>query len=202
MNQSALYFIGDTQWGIHLETPHHVGNSLLLRYPDVDFQFSYNNSLQNTLIHLNAHDAKDIIGKKAQHIILSAGWVDIDFLNDTNLDYTPLLSLIDHLTSIKGLELYICNQAIDSYSSNDKKEAAKSYNEILMDHTLENLHIIDYNDAFSQFHQSESRIERTPHSLHFSNAQLTQLGSHLLAEAFLIKIEKNATFLERQKDNS
>ncbi|MGL1901751.1 MAG: hypothetical protein OCC49_06420 [Fibrobacterales bacterium] len=200
MNQNALYFIGDTQWGTQLETPHHVGNALLLRHPDVDIQLSYNNSIQNTIKHLNAHDAKDIIGKRTTHIILSVGWGDINILTDSAIDTVPFSLLIQHITSFSGIELYLCNQAVESYPSFDKKKNAEKVNALFEQYTLKNLHIIDYDRAFNAFHESEAHYKRAPHSLHFSNGQLTQLGSHLLAEALLIKIEKNATFTSTLKD--
>ncbi|MGL1934738.1 MAG: hypothetical protein OCD01_06945 [Fibrobacterales bacterium] len=200
MNQNALYFIGDTQWGSHLETPHYVGNTLLLRNPSVDIQLSYNNSIQNTFKHLNAHDGKDIIGKRSSHIILSVGWVDIDSLTNGTIDCAHFDLLIQHICSISDIQLYLCNQAIESYISPDKKKAAIEINSLFEQYTHKNLHIIDYNRAFNQFHESEVHYKRAPHSLHFSNGQLTQLGSHLLAEALLIKIENNATFNSTTKD--
>ena len=200
MKKNTILFLGDTQWGEQRETPHSISNALLLNYPTCEFSFFYNNSLLNSIEHINQHNAKDIIGKKAHTIVMSLGWVDIA-QNNAFSDILPLLKqLIEHLSHISHTKILIATQAVASYKPGKQQDLARQFNDHLAKYASKSTIIVDYNEAFNHFHEKQSLYRSEPHALHYSSAQLTNLGSYLLAQAFLLKMEKNITFTPSLKE--
>ncbi len=199
MKNNSFHFVGDTQWGEHLETPHFIAHSLLIHYPECDFSFSYTNTPLNTFEHVCAHDAKDIVGKNAQNIVLCIGWASLQQSNDI-LELLPLFdSLIEKLSHIQNSKLFICNQATRSYKKG-QLDSVELLNAHIRNFNSKSIVKVDYNAIFDQFHTDQFANRHEPHALHYSNARLTGLGSQLLAETLLLNLKKNITFTPTLKE--